>query len=535
MSTLSDLKSAQNFIIQNIFLITFAGVEVLPATINLALKPPSPTGSPSTISAEADAYAKASVQAGFVASDMQAVATRSLPQAWKGAVAETAAQAVQAVSKDINNAQSVLERASEALRKWADDLQWAQSADQLGRSLLNEARNAMGFIESLSSMGFSGVGSLVSQVLQKAIDGVNARVAAAQRAQDTGTSTASLLNQLAAQARAERVSTATMDPLSAVVLATEANPGGSVDGGDILSESALARASQRLGALSTADQAAFQKLVSGSLSPQEAAYLWKALAAGHSVAQIQQFDATIHSHGADPNWLAGHLTPDLTNAGSQTQTSGANMLTYQGKPFSTLDKQGYDVYDQGNVGDCVAAATVIAQASVDPVTMLDLTTGGKPNGNDSPAAFHQRLQQMYVSQYIEGQKADGQKNTYPTADTGLGPTAQNLLANQDLGNSTGSPYHHVFLNSTDDRQNALPSIEQAVDSGKPVPLDVASSSEGHQMMIIARDGDKLEVYNPWGYTSWITESQFANNQLGSLTTTGGNGSMQTASGLELPQ
>jgi hypothetical protein len=74
-----------------------------------------------------------------------------------------------------------------------------------------------------------------------------------------------------------------------------------------------------------------------------------------------------------------------------------------------------------------------------------------------------------------------------------------------------------------------------VDEGKPVPIDVTNGKEGHQMMITGRDGDKLEVYNPWGYTSWVSESQFVNSQLGSLTTNGGDGSLKTADGLELPQ
>lgn len=521
MSTLSDLQLTKTLIEAS----EWAGPGPLLVAIEDALGPPSPTGSPAAINAQATAYAKAAAQAGVVAQDVDAVATKSLPSAWRGAAAETAAQAVHAVAEDVQNTQGVLDRVVSALRKWADDLQWAQSTDRAGCALLNDAKNSLGFL-GLEVWH-------LPQAARQATEGVTMRVAAAQTAQNTGTSTASLLNQLADQARAERVSPNGMDPLSAVVLASETNPGGGVDGGDILSENALARGSQRLAGMSAADQAAFQKLLAQCKSPQEAAYLWKALAAGHTLTQVQQFDAAIHPHGSDPTWLAGHLTPDLTDG--STETSGANFLTYQGQQFAGLDVQGWDIYDQGKPGDCVAASTIIADASVDPVTMLNLTTGGTANGNDSPAAFHQRLQHMYVSQYIEGQKADGDSSTYPTTDSGLESTGENKLANQDLAPTTGAPYHYVSLGSTSDRQNALPGIEQAVDSGKPVPIDVTSGNDGHQMMIIGHDGDKLEVYNPWGYTSWVTESQFVNNQLGSLTTTGGDGSMKTADGLELPQ
>ncbi len=505
---------------------TWGGPATLIAAIDDALGPPAPTGSPAAINGQADACATTAAQAGVVAQDIDAVATTSLPQAWHGAVAETAAQAVRAVGADVRNMRTVLDRVAPALREWARVLAWAQASDKAGCALLNAARDSLGY-------GFE-VWNMPSAVHQ-ATEGIDLRIAAAQAAQNTGTSTASLLNQLADQARAERVAQDSTDPLSAVVLATETNPGGSVDGGKILTENQLARGSQVLDGMSPADRAAFQQLLAQAKSPEEAAYLWKALAAGHSLAQVQQFDAAIHPHGDDPTWLAGHLTPDVNNGANSSETSTAAFLTYQGQQFGNLDHQGWGIYDQANVNDCVAASTVVAQASVDPMTMLDLTNGGTANGDDSPAAFHQRLQNMYVSQYIEGQQADGDSNTYPKQDSGLGSSGETVLANQDLGPSSGSRYHYVSMNSDSDRQNALPNIEQSVDAGKPVPIDVTNGSEGHQMMIIGHDGDKLEVYNPWGYTSWVTESQFVNNQLGSLTTTAGDGSMKTADGLELPQ
>jgi hypothetical protein len=375
----------------------------------------------------------------------------------------------------------------------------------------------------------------LNQALQQATAGANGRVSAAQRAQDSGTATASLLNQLAQRARAERVSEGQTDAISAVVLANDKNPGGATDDTDILTPNELSRASQRLDGLSAADQAAFEKLVADSKSPTEAAYLWKALAAGHTVAQVSRFDTAIHPHGDDPTWLAGHLTPDLSNPQSGTETTSPDFMTYQGQSFSKLDPQGWDVYDQGKPGDCVAASTVVAQATLDPVTMLDLTTGGTADGDDSPQAFHDRLQQLYVAQYVKGQQADGDSSTYPKTDGGLGSKGETVLANSDLAPATGSTYHYVGLGSTSDRQNAVSSIEQSVDAGKPVPLDVTDGNEGHQMMIIGHDGDKLEVYNPWGYSAWVTENQFVNNQLGSLTTSGGNGKLNTADGLELPR
>ncbi|MET8628856.1 hypothetical protein ABZW30_34830 [Kitasatospora sp. NPDC004669] len=36
---------------------------------------------------------------------------------------------------------------------------------------------------------------------------------------------------------------------------------------------------------------------------------------------------------------------------------------------------------------------------------------------------------------------------------------------------------------------------------------------GHQIVITARDGDRLEIYNPFGYSGWVTESQFIHSQM----------------------
>jgi hypothetical protein len=527
VSTLSDLKSAQGAL-GSFWTVGLGGGTGVLIAIDRALAPPSPTGSPGAINGQADAYAKAASQVAHVAEDLKAVAAGSLPAAWKGPVAETAAQAVTALSNEVGTAESTLTKAATALREWADALKSAQDGDAQGVALLKKAKDAIG------PLGLD-VFALKS-ALQQANEGVAGRVTAAQLAQDTGTRTASTLNQLAGQARAERAAGGPTDALSAVVLATESNPGGDADAGTILSANALSRANSRLSGLSAADQAKFQQLLADSKSPEESAYLWKALAAGHSVADVEQFDSAIHGHGDDPTWLAEHLTPTMTNAATGKEGKDANFLSYKGDQGAYTDVQGWGVYDQGNVNDCVAASTVVAQANVDPTVMLKLTTGGTADGDDSIQAFHDRLQKMYDAQYVQGQQADGDRNTYPKEDGGLGSKGEDLLANQDLDGTTGSKYHYVGLNSTEDRQNAVSQIEQSVDVGKPVPLDIRSDKNaGHQVMVIGHDGDRLEVYNPWGYTVWVSESQFVNNDLGSITTTAGGGEYTTADGLELPQ
>ncbi|WP_436957069.1 hypothetical protein [Streptomyces sp. SudanB182_2057] len=63
--------------------------------------------------------------------------------------------------------------------------------------------------------------------------------------------------------------------------------------------------------------------------------------------------------------------------------------------------------------------------------------------------------------------------------------------------------------------------------GRPVPIGVEGyeadgTRHGHAMMIIGQEGDKLEIYNPWGQTTWVSEDDFV------------NGGMAKASDSQLP-
>ncbi|HEX4223071.1 MAG TPA: hypothetical protein VHZ97_11950, partial [Pseudonocardiaceae bacterium] len=183
MTALDDLESARALLA----FASWAGPSALAVAIEDALAPPGPTGSPSVINAQAAAYAKTAAQCGVVAKDISVVATSSLPQAWKGAVAETAAQAVNAVAEDVQNMRTVLDRVVPALRNWASDLTAAQAGDAAGIAILNEAK---------SSLGFLGIEFWhLPTAIQQATDGLDMRIAAAQVAKGNGTSTASLLNQ----------------------------------------------------------------------------------------------------------------------------------------------------------------------------------------------------------------------------------------------------------------------------------------------------------------------------------------------------
>ncbi|MBV6700208.1 hypothetical protein KV557_24405 [Kitasatospora aureofaciens] len=531
MSKVRDLQKAQQAMtsIDSIYV----GFALFDA-IGKALAVGGPVGSPGTIRERAKAYADTAKAYGKASADLGTVAANQLPSVWTGSVAEHAAQAVQALANELTVSQKALQQAAGLLGAWADDLEWAQNTDAQGVVSLQNAQ------KSIAGDLFD-TGRAVA-AFEPAQTGVAARLAAAQRAESSGTHTASMVDQLAAQARAERAGQGPLDPLAALVLANEKGPGADADGGYILTDNQLARATQFLDVMNGADQGAFRNLLSGAKSPEEAAYLWKALAAGHSVAEVEQFGALIHPHGDDPTWLSQHLVPALSTDSARQESTTENVsLVYQGKEIpSTARNIGVSSagYGQGNVGDCVAASTVVAHLKLDPVTMLRLTTGNMPDtpGADSPTNFSQRLQDLYIQQYQQGQQANGDKKTYPQVDQGVGPKGNTFLADQDLGKATGDTYEYVTLNTEDDRRAAVARIEKALDEGKPVPFCAhgEGGKDNHQMVIMARDGDRLQVYNPWGRSEWVTEDQFIHSHVndGHLTD---NVDVNMPYGAELPK
>ncbi|HTJ66232.1 MAG TPA: hypothetical protein VL551_01765 [Actinospica sp.] len=529
MTDLESLESARGRLQDTLF--DFVPFE-LQLAIDAALSPEPLPGNPAAVRAQAQAYTKAAEQCLQVAVDVMQVSATELPAAWRGQVAENASQAVAALSTEIGKIESDLGQAAGALNSWAELLEWAQAKDAEGRTQLKAARKLA------SGDGENPFSAQHAQAAKQAQAGVDTRIAAFQAIADQSPKTAGLLTELTSQARAHDVTTPDLDALSAVELAATTDPGGTVDGAQILTPTALTRASQRLDAMSAADQAAFEKLLADAKSPQESAYLYKVLAAGYNLQQISAFDAAIHPHGDDPTWLAEHLTPNLSNDDS---TNDPLTTTYKG--VSGVNGWGYALYSQGGVNDCVAASTVIAQASMDPVLTLSLTTGyGEPKGgtpapgDDSPAALQQRLQQVYQKEYAVGRSDDSLMEQWFGSSSGIYSDGGQALANNLLSNSTGTSYHYQGLGDTGDRQAAVPKIEAAVDSGKPVPFQVTNGNDGHQMLIIGHNGDQLEVYNPWGFTQWISESQFVNGDLGSLTKDAASGGpMPTADGVDLPQ
>ena len=472
------------------------------AGIDAALAVKAPAGEPVTISTQANTYHHVAQLCQQVEDDELKVKTKSLPASWRGQAAESADWALSGLGMQADRAQQAFAAASKALATWSDQLRAAQRQDAHGLDQLAKAITQLSQPDGLFNIFF--VNPFIREV---AASGCHARWTAANLAASAADDASAALRPWPDQARAQQIRVPGVDALTGVSLAY--NFGG-------LTPTAEMLASKHLDAMSAADRSAFEKLVAHASSVGEAHYLWEAAGAGYSLGQLKSFDAVIHPHGNNAEWLQQHLDPGIVSPEITEFFSGSSRV-----PIS-FDNSGVLTFTQGQDPTCVSASTVMARLGADPVLMLGVTTGQGPAavsatgvkaGDDSQAAITARAQTLFNQYYAEGRAVDDPKFLgipIPQAllPDGIDPAKGGIaLDNQLLTPVTGSTYEYQPLNDMADRQAALPKIEAALEAGKPVPLSVEPSSEGtgHEMIIeeYQAQNNALKIYNPWGYTQWV--------------------------------
>ncbi len=424
---------------------------------------------------------------------------------WAGDTHIAASAAVDALLTDVQGRLDPMRYLPSRIEAYADRLRQVTPSDADGVDTLNEVAaqaskmTALGFLPDLSDYD----GDKMAGLHHAAMAAIGDRVDTHIEARDAGRDLSSYLRDAAANARGRQLSGSPMSALDDVVLAEAGNNWNS-DDTSILTPAQDQRAAAALSALSDADRRAMMGMLATAASPEQRAYLLKMLAAGYSVGDVSKFDALIAAHGDDPQWLAAHLNPLSLDRGNTTGTT-------DGKQWDSFDGQPWT---QGQYPTCVASSTVAARAAVDPLYALQLTTGGHPGDPafDNPDAFAQRLRAEQSQVYDDGrdwvQKLFGQD--------GMTDGQSTTIADQQIATHTGATYQNVDLGNPDARYDALPKVEQAVDDGYPVPISTRSGDEGHQMMIIGHQGDQLEIYNPWGYSYWVSESSFTDGQINNV-------------------
>ncbi|WP_406207569.1 peptidoglycan-binding protein [Kitasatospora sp. NBC_01560] len=493
------------------------GAGDLKYAVHDALQLDAPKGDPGRLGALAAAYHAASGRLDEVQMEVARTASERLPEAWTGQVGEKAAEVVHASGDDLLRCRDSLARGRDHLKALASALQEAQTLHGRGDAPLREA---LGLLHEITVGGAPDPvhwdDDKMHTAHAKAKDGIKSVHDAAVKAEDAGRAAARELNALAGKALAGKFKNKGLGAADKLVL-VDASVAGYDKAGAILTANDVTRAGQFMDRMSDADRARFDELLAGAKSPEERAYLMKALAAGHSYDEVKAFGAQIHEHGDDPNWLAQRISPVQLDSVS-TDKAGTGY--------------GGVAWGQGQHPTCVAASTVTARATVDPLFAFQLTTGGHPgdpkfdNGQAAKERWDKETNRVYDERSWWGSWQDGMSD---------GDSKD--VADDEIGKHTGAGYRTVDLkDDAEQRRDVLAEVEAAVDQGKPVPVGVKEDTwfrpDGHQMMIIAHRGDQLEIYNPWGYTVWVSEDDFVNNRMEGAAAGGG---MPVADHVQLPK
>lgn len=475
------------------------GRVVLRSAIDAYLGFPGPLGNPGELRTMATTYGGIATDADGAQAEVDALAKSKLPEVWVGQARERASEVIGAVAFELEHSVTVMTKAREELTQLADCVESAQHAHAGGQDALHQARNELDDFDRARGIAVAGMDQVI---------------AGYDQAKGAEEAAARVFTDLASQARASQLDSTHLDAADRLVLGQSAVPGGPHDVNIIMSENDAERASRRLDELPDDERTRFDALLDAAKSPQEKAYLMRALAAGHSIDEIAGFGARIHPYGDDPEWLRNHLQP-IYNTTEETSRESFP-VTYDSAKWEQT----------GNT--CVAASTVTARAVVDPLYAFQLTTGGHPEdpASTSPEAFEQRY--LAETERIYGRPAD----------EGDGMTADQSVdaSDHEIGPATGQDYDYHDLDSPADRQAVLDDVAESVDEGRPVPVIVEGFDDdgdrsGHQMIIIGHEDGMLQIYNPWGHTVWVSEDDFVNGHMDGAS----DSRLPTVDGVNLPK
>ncbi|MCL8014604.1 peptidoglycan-binding protein [Streptomyces sp. AS02] len=484
----------------------------LVGAINRALGISAPVGDPGVLNDLGVTYQKKADDAEKIHDDVKAVGTKGLPSVWVGQTGAQASEVVAAAYRDADQMAIAFRAVGNQLIRLSGALESARGEDSGGRGQLREALTILGaedgFFDDMIEKDEEEAERLRARSI--ADTGAQRMHQAAEAADDAARAAARELNKYASEARAGRLGTDEISAADRLVLADTAVPGGPREWNELLTATDLERSGKRMESMNAKDRAEFERMLSEAKSPQERAYLMKALAAGYSMDELGEFRDKIH--GKDPAWLQRHLTPVVTQGDSMKNEGlnpdGANTnydeVTFNGKKWS----------QDGNT--CVPSSTVNARAMVDPIYALELT-GGPSGQEDDPAAFRERLTAEQERVHEEGDGNYEYHFPWGRSPSGMDNDGKTDIVNEEISPHTGSSYEFQETRSADARRDVLPDIERAVAEGKPVPIGVEGYPDGeragHAMMIVGQEGDMLQVYNPWGRTTWISEDDFINGRM----------------------
>jgi hypothetical protein len=460
----------------------FTAIELVIELIEEVSVPPP--GDPVALRELAADFMRAADGAGTVGSQVATLARGQLSSAWQGAAGASAAQVLTSTADLIDAVRPAFATAAVALREYAD-----VTADLLHRHqvMRDELHAAWQRVRDCDWYDVFGLEQSIENLVAAALRAVAEASAIWTASRAEACVVDGRLGDVTDRARATLLHRHGADIRSAVVLA-DVSVGTGGAGGDnaVLSTDQANRAYTILNGLSDQDRAAVEAALAKASSPAARAYLLKALAAGHTPAEVTAFAQGIA--GKDDAWLRQHL--------SLVDTSSPGGAYYGGEPIRQVDGT-----------TCGSASLLIARAYVDPVLAFDLTTGGDANGDDSGQAFAQRFAKMQTDLH-------DQTNTLWPERFGTTPWAMADYLNDHSG-ELGAGYGWSVTDDTDPASigTALDQAVGAADRGQPVPLLVGDSIPRHYVLLLGHDGSDLIVYDPSGDVMRVSEDDFRNGSM----------------------
>ena len=448
-----------------------------------------PPGDPGELRNLAAAFRSAAGQVEPVAEDIRALGSRRLPEVWHGMAATSATQVVTATAAVVGATPDAFRQAGAALDALAEQIQdQHRRHGELHQALYDAYQDAthVGGLPIPDPFALDDLVAAVANVIRGCIDVYTEAITSA----DTATGA---FADVAGKARAAAGVAGGLGAADAVVLAGErvgiAGVGDAYDDA-ALTTAQMARAGEMLGGMPAAERARVQELLGQAGSTTERAYLLKAVAAGHSGAELERFARTIL--GRPPEWLHSHLT--LLDRGGAAQQ----------------DRFGAEV-DQYDDYTCGTTSLIVSRAESDPLYALRFTEGLEemPDDDERRDEFNRRFS-------AEQDRVHDATNIVWPEQLGTTPSGMADWMNQQ-SESTGVHYDDRLVDDTNQREvsGALRDVVTAVNQGHPVPLLVGGAVPQHYVTVVGHDGDDLLIFEPSsGSTVRVPTSDFANGQMG---------------------
>jgi hypothetical protein len=421
--------------------------------VDRALSQPRISGEPAAIRRVGSVFQQGSAGADQVRTDLSTVAVKTLPAIWSGWAAADAVTVASVAASGADRTSITFSQVGSTLHKFASALEKAIARYEQGRWDLNEAIRAA---EYPDTGRYEHVTTLIGDGLRAMLDG-------ATQAESAARVTARSLGEDAERTRAGRMRNPALTAIDSLMLAEARD-----DGGPILSPDAAARADMALDALSSADRARFDQLLSGCVSAEERAYLLKALSNRRSIDDIAAFDADIRANAANQAWLAKHL---------HTTLSGR---------FLELNEVRVRQPDETT---CGSTALMALRIDSDPIYALSLSLGQPPD--DSGEAVKQRLRAEAVA--IHHHTTDLDAGWWPES-LGTPPGNMKDWVNAHVGFGGYGLEHNVLGAPAAEEMDA---VVRAAQHGQPSILLIGDGTiPRHYVMVTGESADEVSVYDP---------------------------------------